>query len=366
MTNQLLARLQIGDLFWRRVVQPRLFQKNAENAHTATVALLKQMQNKHMLGMLRYFYRSPVSECKNMDHVLPGIFLCNVVGLAAGFDKQAEIIAALDALGFGSIEVGTVTPVRQYGNDLPRVFRYPERRAIINRYGFNSVGAPMVAENLRRTFLRYGRCGIHAAVGVSLGKNKCTPDEEAVKDYVTAYRAVRPHLRRGDYIKINISSPNTPGLRAIFNRLDEFLAELVDWFSNPFDYMLPLVLKVPPDGLTPADYVRVVETAARRGFVAIEATNTTTDEAIKARWGLSEAGGLSGEPLRERSLEVLRAMKDAAKANNIRLIGVGGISHASHALEKRRAGAVAVQCYTGLVFRGPILIHEILEAWQNK
>lgn len=366
-------RIKFGDAFWRHVLRPYLFGKEAEDAHLFTIRALQRIQEAHLLWLLRLLYRSPNSW---QPLRVFGVSWRNMVGLAAGFDKQAEVIPALEALGFGSAEIGTVTPRPQPGNDRPRLFRYPSIGAIINRpsigaiinrYGFNSVGSRAVADRLGQ---RPPSERFPLPIGVSIGKNKDTPDEKAVGDYLAAFADILPVLRPGsDWVKINISSPNTPGLRAIFSDLDAFLGELVERarelaldIGSPLP---PLVLKVPPDNLTPNQLSQVVTIAAKHGFAGIEATNTTTDEGIKRRWGLTEAGGVSGEPLRELATQRLREMRDAAQEHHINLVGVGGISQGEHALEKREAGAKAVQVYTGLVFRGPTLIHEVLNAWRH-
>ena len=289
----------------------------------------------------------------------------NPVGLAAGFDKHIEVLPALEALGFGSAEVGTITPRPQLGNPRPRVFRYPTIRGLVNRYGFNSVGAEQAARNLKEAYSRYR---IRMPVGISIGKNKETLDSEAVKDYLEAIGYFLPIMRGADWLKINISSPNTPSLREIFARLDEFLAELEDGVKGLCRELNigvpPLLLKVPPDDLTDKQLADVVAIAKRYGFSGIEATNTTTDPNIKACWGVSEAGGLSGHPLMARSTEVLRMMKEPARACGMDLIGVGGICESWDAQEKCiDGGAKAVQIYSGLVLRGPSLIDAILKSW---
>lgn len=357
-------RLKFGGAFWRRVLRPYLFGKEAEDAHVFTVRTLKRVQENNLLWILRLLYRSPYHE---QPIKVFGVPWRNPVGLAAGFDKQGEIVHALEALGFGSIEVGTVTPAPQPGNPRPRVFRYPNLRAAINRYGFNSEGAVAVANHLMASGTINARLKI--PIGVSIGKNKETTETDAVKDYLAAFEAVLWVLRSGtDWVKINISSPNTPQLRDTFNRLDEFLDELMTGArriaAEHLSPLPPFVLKMPPDGLTPEQLEDVVRIAAARGIAGIEATNTTVDERIKRPLGLTEGGGVSGEPLRELADQTLAAMKVAAMRWRIDLVGVGGISEGRHALRKRALGAKAVQLYTGLVFRGPILIHEILTAWR--
>lgn len=362
-----MPRLRLGDLLWSRVLRPHLFRRDAEAAHLFTMQQLRRMQALRWLPILALLYRSPWSR---MPVTVFGQDAPNPVWLAAGFDKHGEVIPALEALGFGAVEIGTVTPRPQSGNPKPRVFRNPPLRALLNHYGFNSHGSRVVADRLRRL---HERRSIGIPIGISIGKNKDTADGDAVKDYLKAYEDFAAVLRPIDWVKINVSSPNTPQLREIFDRLDDFLGEFVEaarrvllrtWPDGRFPHRF--VLKVPPDGLTPRQLERVAEVCARHGFAGIEATNTTVDETIKARCGWAgQPGGVSGEPLRRLSTQRLEEMSAAAHEKGIDLIGVGGISEGRHALEKRAAGANAVQIYTGLVFRGPGLIHEVLDAWRQ-
>ncbi len=360
-------RLRLGNVLWYRVLRPRLFRKEAEAAHLFTVQALARMQVLRMLRILALLYRSPLyrTPVRVFGQDVP-----NPVWLAAGFDKHGEVIPALEALGFGAVEIGTVTPRPQFGNETPRLFRNPQNLAVLNRYGFNSHGSRVVADRLRRL---HARCSIKIPIGISIGKNKDTADLDAAKDYLKAYEDLSSVLRPIDWVKINISSPNTPQLRDIFDRLDDFLGEFVESARR-----VPLragpgkrfphrfALKVPPDGLSPRQLERVVEVCAKHGFAGIEATNTTVDETIKARCGWAgQAGGVSGEPLRALATRRLEEMAATAREKRVDLVGVGGISQGRHALEKRVAGARAVQIYTGLVFRGPGLIHEVLSAWSR-
>jgi dihydroorotate dehydrogenase len=366
MEKQLLPfRLRVGEMLWSKILQPYLFDRDAEKTHLFTIRSLKRIQELGLLWVLKLFYCSP--SFHNRQVCVAGVYWRNPVGLAAGFDKHGEILPALDALGFGSVEIGTVTPRPQKGNDLPRIFRYPELKAIINRCGFNSDGANVVAERIKKVhLLPFSRWSGSMPIGISIGKNKETPDNRAVDDYLEAFRLVAPILRPWcDWVKINISSPNTPNLRNFFFCLHDFLdafmeeARLICRTSAP-----PFILKIPPDNLNAQQLEDIVKTAARNGFAGIEATNTTISQEIKCRYGLQDvAGGLSGEPLRSLSTQILAQLRKPALSLGLDLIGVGGISRGEHAVEKREAGARAVQVYTGLVFRGPLLVHEILEAW---
>ena len=363
-----MDRLQLGNVLWQRVFQPHLFRKDAEAAHQATIGMLVRLQGAGLLSVLRFLYQSPYVE---QPGYIGRVRWRNRVGVAAGFDKHGEAVAALDAIGFGAIEVGTVVPRPQFGNERPRVFRYPDCRAIINRYGFNSVGAHAMAENLARCFASNR---IRAVVGVSLGKNKDPPDNRAVDDYIDALSVVLPVLRPGrDYVKVNISSPNTPGLRDIFQRLDAFLAEFFKRASDTAAKLglalPPVYLKIPPDMLNYSAFERIMAVSGNLGVAAIEATNTTVDATIKRQHGLTEVGGLSGAPLRELATKCLTQLNQINQLpgwHRLDLIGLGGIDSVDAASEKRNAGADAIQLYTGLIFEGPILLHNILDDWRRE
>ena len=357
-------RLRAGNVLWQKVVQPYLFKRDPENAHSFTVRTLQEIQRSGLTPLIRFLFQSNHVQLRNIT-LVGGVAWRNKVGLAAGFDKNAEILPALDAFGFGTIEVGTVTPRPQAGNPRPRVFRHPHAKAIVNRYGFNSDGASQVAKNIEKI---HGHYKITCPIGISIGKNKDTLEKNAVDDYVSVFRILAPVLRQNvDYIQINISSPNTPGLRSLFDRLDEFLSEFRGRTKRIISWQVPLYLKVPPDDLTEKQYTRVVEIAAKHEISAIEATNTTANPDYKKAYSIpvAEEGGLSGEPLRQISNAILALLHPAAKQQYVDVIGVGGISSGKHATEKIAHGAKAVQIYTGLVFRGPILIHEILECLQK-
>lgn len=358
-------RLRVGNALWQHVIQPYLFQMDPEEAHNATIRMLERIQKYRFSKVAASVWKSPYAD---MPVTIGGVPWKNPVGIAAGFDKDARVIPFLDALGFGAIEVGTVTPFPQEGNPKPRVYRYPNKKALINRYSFNSEGVNAVAKRLQKLHATYD---IKAAIGVSIGKNKLTPTETMLFDYTHAMRILIPVLRPGrDYLKINISSPNTPGLRDTFTILDSFLKmfmvslkTIADTHNKP---QPPVYLKVPPDNVSQDDYVNIVATSAHYGITAIEATNTTTNAQLKNIHECLEEGGLSGEPLRKLSTRILSHMREEAEKHDIDLIGVGGISAPEHVFEKTRAGAKAVQIYTGLVYEGPSLLHNILEKLYNK
>lgn len=283
----------------------------------------------------------------------------NPVGLAAGFDKDAKFTDALSCLGFGFIEIGTVTPLPQPGNPKPRLFRLPQDRALINRMGFNNEGAEAAAQRLR-----YKKEKV--IIGGNIGKNKNTPNEEALSDYEKGFRALHDEV---DYFVVNVSSPNTPGLRAlqekeplmkILNRLQQIKKE--------FSSSKPILLKIAPD-LTDGqldDIISIVHETAIQGIVA---TNTTIDRS-SLNTPPSEvekigAGGLSGKPLTERSTEVIKYIHRKS-AGAIPVIAAGGIFSAADALEKLNAGAALVQVYTGFIYEGPAIVRNICKGLVNQ
>jgi dihydroorotate dehydrogenase len=288
-------------------------------------------------------------KCLGLDFESP-------LGMAAGFDKGEVLVRGLHALGFGHVEVGTITPRPQAGNPRPRLFRLPEHRALINRMGFNNEGAAACGERLAR-LPREGR-GI---VGVNVGKNKDTPNERAVEDYLAAIDALH---RWADYLVVNLSSPNTPGLRALQERapLERLLGACVDRV-RPLGK--PLLVKLAPD-LAPEALDEAVDVAVACGTAGIIATNTTIQRpgAVAGHPRAGEAGGLSGAPLAPLSLLALRRAH-ARAAGRIPIVGVGGIMDAADAYARIRAGASLVQVYTGFVYGGPALPRKILEGLQE-
>ncbi|HET6918625.1 MAG TPA: quinone-dependent dihydroorotate dehydrogenase [Jiangellaceae bacterium] len=273
------------------------------------------------------------------------------LGLAAGFDKDARAATALAALGFGFVEVGTVTAVPQAGNPRPRLYRLVGDRAIVNRMGFNNDGAAAVAERLKRLRERPSR----PVVGVNIGKSQVVPGEHAIVDYVASARRLAPHA---DYLVVNVSSPNTPGLRDLHAvaRLRPLLIAVREASGSAAGRRVPLLVKIAPD-LADTDILAVADLAGELRLDGIIATNTTT-----ARRGLRSspveiaaagAGGLSGEPLRDRSMDVLRLLRSRA-GENLALISVGGIATADEAWNRLQAGATLVQAYTAFVYGGPL------------
>jgi dihydroorotate dehydrogenase len=327
------------------LARPLLFSLDPETAHEVTLRLAEAAS-----FFPRPIPRAPV---RVMDLDFP-----NPVGLAAGLDKDAEHVDALAALGFGFLELGGVTPRAQPGNPRPRLFRLPGARAIINRYGLNSVGVEAFAENLRRARTR-------AIIGANIGKNKDTPNERAVEDYARCMEVLYPHVH---YLALNVSSPNTKGLRDLQSR--EYLTALFASLRQRREALrerhgrdVKLVLKVSPDIDDSA--IRDIADVMRRSRAdALIATNTTVSrEGIAGRPHATEEGGLSGAPLMALSTKVLRAFASHLKGE-VPLIGCGGIMSGADALEKFAAGASLVQIYSGLVFRGPGLVAECVQAYE--
>ena len=278
-----------------------------------------------------------------------GLSFPNPVGLAAGFDKNGIAIPALAALGFGSVEIGTVTAVAQPGNPKPRMFRVPEAEAIINRLGFNNRGATAIAEHLQR--LRQSARWPAIPVGINIGKSKVVPLENAVEDYLKSLRLLRDH---GDYFVLNVSSPNTPGLRSLQDpaALGPLCATLRQELSQT-----PLLLKIAPD-LTWQEIDDILAVADSKGISGIVATNTTIDHSGIPSPRRTQ-GGLSGTPLRDRSCEVLKYIKTKSR---LPVISVGGIMNPTDALARFDAGADLIQLYTGFIYRGPGIIRQICRA----
>ena len=329
------------------VVRPLLFRLEAEQAHRLT---LSGLNAAHRLGLLNLL---PVALPTHEPMRLMGLTFPNRVGLAAGLDKNATCVDAMGALGFGFVEVGTLTPRPQAGNPPPRVFRLPRAGAIINRMGFPNQGVePAVARLKARRF--DGVCG------VNIGKNASTPLEQATDDYVTALRAV---YAVADYITINISSPNTQGLRSLQggDALRPLLSGLLDARSQlvaSTGRRVPLVVKLAPD-LSDDELAVTAEVITSLGIDGVIATNTTLDRSkVQGLEHADRPGGLSGEPLRERALEVVGKLRKLL-GPGVPLIGVGGISSAAHARAMLDAGADLIQVYTGLVYRGPALVREL-------
>lgn len=324
-------------------VRPFLFRLDAEHAHELTLASLGATSRTP----LKLAYAQP--RVKD-ETVLMGIRFPNKVGLAAGLDKNGRYIDAFAALGFGFIEVGTVTPKPQPGNPKPRMFRLPEANALINRMGFNNDGLEAFIANVKRS-------SRPVPIGLNIGKNAATPIEKATDDYLIGLRGVYAHA---DYVTVNISSPNTKNLRALQSdeALDALLAALKAERSKLEDMhgkRVPLVLKIAPD-LDEAQIDVIAATLQRHEIDGVIATNTTISrDAVKGMPYADEAGGLSGAPVLEASNRVIRRLRDML-GKRYPIIGLGGVMSAEDAQSKIDAGANLVQIYTGLIYQGPTLV----------
>jgi dihydroorotate dehydrogenase len=327
-------------------VRPLLFSLNAETAHHLTIRLLRHASHFDVaLGALRSF------QLPSKPKTLFGLNFPNPIGLAAGLDKNGVALPAWAALGFGFIEIGTVTAKAQPGNPKPRIFRLPQQQALINRLGFNNDGANAIAQRLAA--LRESGRWPGVPVGINIGKSRVTPLEQATEDYLFSFRMLRDFA---DYITLNISSPNTPGLREL--QEPERLSELLHAIGNEAGTApKPLVVKISPD-VSDAELTAILAVCEENGVSGIIATNTTLDHSSIAPQ-LDQAGGLSGTPLREKSTVLVREMN---ARSTIPVIASGGIFDAESAREKFQAGAQLIQLYTGLVYRGPQLLHEIMDS----
>lgn len=324
-----------------------LFSFDPETAHDLS---LRALDTAHALG------GAPCADLPDDPVHIMGLTFPNPVGLAAGLDKNGAFIDCLSALGFGSIEVGTVTPRPQSGNPRPRVFRLEPAQALINRLGFNNEGLDALVARVRRA-------PASTRLGVNLGKNADTPIERAADDYARGLAAVYPYAR---YVTVNISSPNTRDLRtlqgadeldALLARLSEERARLADAHAR----RVPIAVKIAPD-LQEDDFKRIADALVAHGLDAVIATNTTVSrDSVSHLPQAREAGGLSGRPLFARSTEAVRTLARHL-GGALPIIGVGGILSGADAVEKLRAGASAVQMYTGLIYRGPALVAECRRA----
>lgn len=344
----LLAFYQQKAIAMYPLLRPFLLHTDPERAHEMTLAMLERAQKMGMLGFV-YAKQQLIAECM-------GLTFSNPVGLAAGLDKNGEYIDALAALGFGFIEIGTVTPKPQAGNDKPRLFRIKDARAIINRMGFNNHGVDYLIAQVKRS--KY-----QGVLGINIGKNAVTPVENALDDYLFCLERVYPYA---SYITVNISSPNTKNLRDL--QQGDALSHLLNGIknrhsqiANQHGHYVPLVLKVAPD-LDDAQVDFIAQEVARFEIDGLIATNTTL-----SRYGVEDdamakqAGGLSGRPLSHRSTQILAQFAERLP-KSVALIGVGGIDSGQRAVNKIEAGAELVQLYSGLIYEGPALVQDCVEA----
>lgn len=324
-----------------------MFLTDAEKSHHFALGMLHQLQ--HTPASILWRQQVP-----SKPVTVAGIEFPNPVGLAAGLDKNGECIDAFSQMGFGFIEVGTVTPRPQVGNDKPRLFRLPQAQAIINRMGFNNHGVDALVENVKRS--RY-----KGVLGINIGKNKDTPNEQGKDDYVTCMRKVYAYA---SYITVNISSPNTPGLRDLqFGAaLDELLQTVrQEQLSLQVKHQkyVPVFVKIAPD-MDAVAIEQVADTLLKCQMDGAIATNTTLDRSqVQGLPHADESGGLSGQPVRLKSTDVVRQLRAKVGAD-FPIIGVGGIDSAEAAAEKFAAGAQLVQVYTGFIYQGPQLIKQII------
>jgi dihydroorotate dehydrogenase len=343
---------------YKWLIKPFLFRFQPEKAHHI------------VFDSLRFLFKIPgfpaifktLYSCSDpaLKRTVFGLDFPNIVGLAAGLDKDATLFNELGSLGFGFVEIGTVTPLAQPGNEKPRLFRLPSDEALINRMGFNNSGAEVAAKRLSN------RKNRKVIIGGNIGKNKVTPNEEAVNDYLKCFEMLYDHV---DYFAVNVSSPNTPNLRELQDKAPLLqLLKRLQTVNLQKAKVKPILLKIAPD-LNESQLDDIVTIVKESQIAGIIATNTTI-----SREGLSlsesdikniGAGGLSGKPLRDRSTEVIRYLYNKSNGS-IPIIGVGGIHSANDAMEKLDAGACLVQLYTGFIYEGPSLIKEINKAYLKR
>ncbi len=328
--------------FYKRILRPLLFAANPETVHHFSMGWLTAGA-----PLLRPFAPQPDPR---LERAVFGVPFPNTVGLGAGFDKNAVALLAWEGLGFGFAEAGTITARAQPGNPKPRIFRVPEQQAVINRLGFNNEGADVIANRLRS--LRAAGKWPHIPIGINLGKSKVTPLEEAANDYLLSFERLQ-HF--GDYFVLNVSSPNTPGLRTLQNR--DVLGDLLGTIQRRNDDRHPLLVKIAPD-LSWDAIEEILALAQEHALAGIIATNTTIDHSsIPAH--RRQQGGLSGGPLRARATEIVRFI---AGRSPLPIIAAGGIVSVDAALEKLDAGASLLQLYTGFIYEGPALVRGICAA----
>jgi dihydroorotate dehydrogenase len=335
---------------YKSILKPIFFSQSPEKAHHSTVALTKLAFNFPIIGrIVKSFFKL---EDIRLEREVFGLKFKNPVGLAAGFDKDAKVIDEMAMLGFGFIEIGTLTPKPQDGNSQPRLFRLPQDESLINRMGFNNGGVKEAVERLKSR-------KSDVIVGGNIGKNKLTPNENAVDDYLICLETLHPYV---DYFVVNVSSPNTPNLRDLQEKEPlKALLSAVKSANDAKENPKPILLKIAPD-LTDGQLDDIIEIVLETKIDGVIATNTTIDRS-RLITEASEverigAGGVSGKVLEQRSTEVIRYLAEKSK-NAFPIIGVGGIFSAKDAIEKLEAGASLVQVYSGMIYEGPSLIKKI-------
>jgi dihydroorotate dehydrogenase len=330
-------------------LRPLLFKLDPETAHRVTLNMLKRLHGFGQVPRLVSYFPGRPTRVMGLDFPNP-------IGLAAGLDKNGDYIDALSALGFGFLEIGTVTPRAQYGNPRPRIFRLPAAQALINRLGFNNAGVERLVANVKAANYR-------GVLGINIGKNADTPIERAADDYCACLKAV---YGVASYVTINVSSPNTKNLRRLqraveLNQLLSRLRETRQQLQSDSGRKVPLAIKIAPE-LDQRALKQIAETALANEVDGIIATNTTLSrESVTHISGALEAGGLSGAPLKAKSTQTVRALAQILQSR-IPIIAVGGVMTGADAVEKMEAGASLVQLYTGLIYRGPELIGECAAA----
>lgn len=332
---------------YKAFIRPLLFKFDPEKVHYFTFDTIKALYKiPGIPSLVNYLFK--IKDTR-LEREVFGLKFKNPVGLAAGFDKNAKLYKELESLGFGFIEIGTVTPKPQPGNEKKRLFRLKEDKALINRMGFNNEGVEVVVSRLKKNK--------NVLIGGNIGKNKSTPNEEAGKDYLLCFEALFNYV---DYFVVNVSSPNTPNLRELQDKepltlLLKTLQERNFQKSKP----KPILLKIAPD-LTDSQLLDIIDIIKSTQIAGVIATNTTISREGLQSENKDEQGGMSGKPLRKRSTEVIRFLSEKS-SNAFPIIGVGGIHTPEDAVEKLRAGASLVQLYTGFVYEGPGLIKKINE-----
>ncbi|MFA6946045.1 MAG: quinone-dependent dihydroorotate dehydrogenase [Pedobacter sp.] len=334
-----------------KLIKPLLFQFDPENIHYLVTGGLRRANR--VWGMKSFLKNVYQLEDKRLEREVLGLKFKNPLGLAAGFDKNASMVEDLAEFGFGFIEIGTVTPLPQQGNEKPRMFRLPSDNALINRMGFNNQGVDVAADRLKRI----KRNGL--IIGGNIGKNKLTPNQDAVSDYIKCFDRLFDVV---DYFVVNVSSPNTPGLRELQEKepLKNILNTLQQRNSRN-GISRPILLKIAPD-LTDSQLDDIIEIVNETKIAGVIATNTTIsrDGLTSSEDLKKESGGLSGKPLSRRSTEVIRYLSENSNQSFV-IIGVGGIHSPEDALEKIKAGASLLQIYTGFIYEGPGLVKRILK-----
>lgn len=344
---------------YRLILKPLFFLFSPENAHHLAMKMFRIVLNIPILNII--FKKAYSVDSSHLNRAVLGLNFKNPVGLAAGFDKDGQYLDILPYLGFGFVEVGTVTPKGQDGNPQPRLFRLPEDEALINRMGFNNKGVDNLVNNLKNYRNTEG-----VIIGGNIGKNKITPNEEAANDYELCFNALFDYV---DYFVVNVSSPNTPNLRALQDKepLTQLLSRL-QVLNNERKVSKPILLKIAPD-LTNSQLDDILEIVKETKLAGLVATNTTI-----SRDGLKTpplsieaigAGGLSGKPVKKRSTEIIRYLRKGGDKNMV-IIGVGGITSGDDAIEKIEAGADLVQVYSGMIYEGPELVKKINTALLEK